>query len=218
MSGSRLVAVVLLAAAVAGACSGDQASSETTAPTDPPTTSATSTTTATTTTTVATSPTGVVTTGPPDGGSIAADVTAAAVESQEAYVYAVYHADAADAVARIELTHSVDGRARERALENLQMIIANGWEVRPNPSIPDSVSVESDAAEVSPDVWEVDLCLVGAGVVYAPATDGEPEIIVNEEVNATLSRVTMVSEDDRWKIDRGETIETRSGATTCAES
>ena len=185
------------------------APTSTTEPTTPPTTSAT-----TTTTTQAppstTAATAAVTSAPTTEEAIAA----AAIASGDAYLYAVYNPEAPDAVDRLRATST--GASLQLGLENYQSIVDNGWRVRPNPDVPDSTTVASPVQIIDVMTAEVTLCEVGSGVVYAPG--GNPDgsdLIINDRIEVSLLRVTMVLEDGVWKLSSGTTIEDLEAPAAC---
>ncbi len=58
-------------------------------------------------------------------------------------------------------------------LENVQTFVDNGWLARPNPDVPDTITIESDVTMIDDTTAELIACIVGAGEVYAPgASDG----------------------------------------------
>ena len=75
--------------------------------------------------------------------SVEEEIAAAAVEAREAYLYAVYNVDAPDALVRLEATHAPGGASLEIGLKNYRSIVDNGWKARPNPDVPDTITVES---------------------------------------------------------------------------
>ena len=141
-------------------------------------------------------------------------IAAAALASQDAYLYAVYNLDAPDAIDRLRATST--GASLELGLANYQSIVDNGWLVRPNPDVPDSTTVASPVDIVDSATAEVTLCIVGAGVVYAPgaAPDGS-DLVVNDLIEVLLQRVTMVFVDGVWKLSSGETIEELEAPEAC---
>jgi hypothetical protein len=223
-SSRRLHTAGLLIAATAmlAACSDDgDASDRTTAPSNRPpalatepsaTTTSTSSTTSTTTTTLA--PTTTV-----DQIAITKQAVAdAAVASREAYLYAVYNLDAPDALQRLEATAAAGSDSLALALDNIETLRTNGWRARPHPDIPDSLTVESevDLLDGPPATTaEVTVCVIGAGIVYEPAAapDGS-DTIVNDEITARRSRMTLVLENGSWKLSKGVGLGEWSG-TSC---
>lgn len=137
------------------------------------------------------------------------------IASRDAYLFAVYNLDAADAIDRLNSTHAAGSPSLALALENIQTLLDNGWLARPNPDVPDKVTIESDVTMLTDTTAELTACVVGAGEVYAPgAGDGGADLLVNGEIEAALNRVTMVLEDGRWKVQSGTNISTEAG-TAC---
>jgi hypothetical protein len=137
------------------------------------------------------------------------------IASRDAYLYAVYNLDAVDALDRLNSTHAAGGPSLALALDNIQTLVDNGWLARPNPDVPDTVTIESDVTMLNDTTAELTACVVGAGEVYAPgAGDGGADLLVNGEIEAALNRVTMVLEDGRWKLQSGTNISTEAG-TAC---
>ena len=221
--GAMATAIVILVAC-AGSDSSDEATENSTSTAPPatdvaatttipepnPTTTSTSSTTTTTTVEASTS-----TEAPPTSTEPAAPteelVTAGLIESREAYLYAVYNLDAPDAIERLNATHAAGSPSLDLALDNVQILADNGWLARPNPDVPDTITIESDVTMTDATSAEVTACVVGAGEVYAPATGENAEVIVNGEIEAALDRVTMVLEDGRWKLQEGTNLTTGSG-------
>lgn len=175
--------------------------------TSPTTTTSTTTSTSTTTTTEAPTTT---TSEPVDTTNDA--IADGLIASREAYLYAVYNLDAADAEDRLAATHAAGSPSLELALENVQTLVDNGWLARPNPDIPDTVTIESDVTMVDETTAELIACVVGAGEVYAPgANDDGSDQVVNGDIEAALNRVTMVLEDGQWKLREGTNLTSGSG-------
>lgn len=141
-------------------------------------------------------------------------IAAAAVASGDAYLYAVYNPTAPDAVERLRATST--GASLQLGLENYQSIVDNGWRVRPNPDVPDRTTVASPVQVIDATTAEVTLCEVGAGVVYAPGANSDgTDLIINDRIEVSLLRVTMVLEDGVWKLSSGTTIEDLEGPESC---
>lgn len=220
----RLVSTIaVVAVIVLAACNGsNDAAQTTTPPSDPSSTTelgsvttpsadqASTTTSAPAETTTAST---VESTTPVDATETA--VADGLIASRDAYLYAVYNLDAVDAVDRLNSTHAAGSPSLALALENIQTLVDNGWLARPNPDVPDTVTIESDVTMLNDTTAELTACVVGAGEVYAPgAGDGGADLLVNGEIEAALNRVTMVLEDGRWKLQSGTNISTEAG-TAC---
>jgi hypothetical protein len=222
-----IVALAAVAVLAASGCSGsDDSSSDTTAPTvasvpdTGPTTSfnvpqVTAATVPTTdpndTTTIA--PT---TSQPPVAGSVEEAVGAAAVAARAAYIYAVFNVGAPDALDPLRATHAAGGESLQIGLDNYQMLVDNGWLVRPNPEIEDLATVEGDFVVIDDITAELTLCTVGAATVYAPGGNADgSDLVINDEIGADRSRVTMVLQDGVWKLRNGKQLGKWIGETTC---
>jgi hypothetical protein len=184
------------------------APTSTTTSTTPPTTEPTTTTTEAPSGTTAATP--VPTTAPPTTeGAIAA----AAIESREAYLYAVYNVDAPDALARMRASST--GESLEKGLAIYQEFVDNGWRARSNPDVPSALTPESIRL-IDETTAEATVCEVSAGVVFAPGANADgSDLIVNDEISASRLRITLVLEAGTWKLSDGTTIESWSGATSC---
>jgi hypothetical protein len=158
------------------------------------------------------------TTAPPVAGSVEEAVANAAIETREAYLYAVYNVEAPDALDRLLASHLAGSTALDVGLENYQSIVDNGWRVRPNPVVPSSLTPESiELLDVT--TAEVVVCVVSAGVVFAPgaAADGG-DVIINNEIEAGRDRIVMVLDEGTWKLKEGTNLETWKGVTSCPAS
>ena len=229
-AGGLVAALVVLTAA----CSGSEEAGGTS--TSPPTTAATtavptSTAAAPTTTTTIASTTAISATTQPVPATTEAPTTTVApvastgrevgdalIEAREAYLYAVYNLDAPDAAQRLAATHAAGSPSLELAQDNVQTLVDNGWLARPNPEIPDTVTIESDVTMLDETTAELVVCIVGAGEVYDPgAADDGSDLVINGEIEAALDRVTMVLEDGRWKLREGTNLTTESGTACVVE-
>jgi len=221
-----IVTVLLL-----GACSSDDGaggdtttSSSSAADMSPSTTN----TVATTAITSSTTSTTTASTLPPNTTTTVDDVATtkqavanAAISAREAYLYAVYNLDAADALGRIDATMT-PGPSRDLTLANLEMLRRNGWRARPRVDVPDTIALEGEVQLVDgPPATraEVTVCTVSAGVIYEPgaAPDGS-DTVVNDEVVARRELRTMVLDGAVWKLYSGTNLGTWSGVTTCPDA
>ena len=146
-------------------------------------------------------------------------VAAAAVQSRQDYLYAVQNYDAPDALTVLGRTAAANSPAFQRGVDNMNNLRSNGWKVRPNPTVPSSLTVESDVDLLDgPPATRAELtvCEIGAGIVYEPnaAPDGS-DTIVNDEINARRSRVTMVLEGGSWRVYSGEELGSWNGQASC---
>ena len=192
----------------------------TTVTTEPEAASTTESTTTTeaTTTTVADTTTSVAPSTTAESSPAEEAVMAAAIESREAYLYAVYNVEAPDALDRLLASTTEGGASQEIGLENYQTIVDNGWVARPNPDVPDTITVESPVEFIDDTTAELTVCVVGAGVVLAPgAADDGSDIIVNDEIEAALNRITVVQVDGKWKLQTGTNLTLVKGEATCDE-
>jgi hypothetical protein len=101
----------------------------------------------------------------------------------------------------------------------MESLRSNGWRVRPNPEVPSALTVESEVTLLDgPPATKAELteCTVSAGVVYEPGSgpNGE-DTIVNDEIIASRSRITMVLEDGTWKLVSGQDLGDFPGQTSC---
>jgi hypothetical protein len=222
-----IVALAAAAVLAASGCSGsDDSSSDTTAPTvasvpdTGPTTSfnvpqVTAETVPTTTRPADTTAPPPTTAAPPVAGSVEEAVANAAIAARDAYLYAIYNVEAADAADRLRSTTT--GASLDIGLENYQALVDNGWRARPNPDVPDAITIESAVEVINDTTARLTICVVGAGVVYAPgaAEDGS-DVIINDEIEASLDRVTLVLVDSAWLLQTGTNITLTNGATSCA--
>lgn len=188
------------------------------AETDPSTTTSTTTSTApastsaTTASAVTATSESLETTTPSD---VEAEIEAAAIESREAYLYAVYNVDAPDALDRL-LTSTTDGGAsQERGLELYNNVVENGWRARPNPEVPNSTTIEQ-VSIIDDTTAEVTSCTVDAGVVFSPGAnpDGSDQI-VNDDIVAYRNLLEIVFVEGVWLVDMGVRVDTWEGATEC---
>jgi len=225
------VLVAALAVVLLG-CTGSESSSDTTvaipssdstaasqAPTTEraaTTTTSSSTTTSTTTTTATTEPPATTTTESVE--LTGEEVVDGLVASREAYLYAVYNLDAGDASDRLVATHAIGSPSLELALDNVKTLVDNGWLARPNPDIPDTITIESDVAMIDETTAGLIACVVGAGEVYAPgAGDDGSDLVINGEIEAALNQITMVLEEGQWKLQEGTNLSTESGTECVVE-
>jgi len=215
----RPASIVVLAAVLGlAACNGSNEGAKTPPSSDPSSVTeldavTTSSVDQTTTTTNESTATTVESTTPV--GPIETAVVDGLIASRDAYLYAVYNLDAADAIDRLNSTHAAGSPSLVLALENVQTLVDNEWLARPNPDVPDTVTIESEVTLLDDTTAELTACIVGAGEVYAPgAGDGGADLLVNGEIEAALNRVTMVLEDGRWKLQSGTNISTEAG-TAC---
>jgi hypothetical protein len=148
-----------------------------------------------------------------------AAVAAAAVQSRLDYLYAVQNYDAPDAMAVLSSHVAANSPALQLGIQNMETLRSHGWRVRPNPDVPSSLTVESDVTLLDgPPATKAELtvCEVSAGIVYEPSSgpNGE-DTIVNDEINSSRSRITMVLEDGAWKLVSGEDLGTFDGQSSC---
>jgi hypothetical protein len=224
----RVAALLLAGAVVAAGCSdgGDAsditattaAGETTTVTTEPPATTTVSTvppTTVSTTTTSTSAPTTTV-------DEIAATeraVAKAAVQSRKDYLYAVRHYNAPNVLRVLRRTHAAESPSLELALDNMETLRSNGWRARPDPGVPSTLTPEGEVELLDgPPATRAELtvCVIDSGVVYEPggAPDGS-DAIVNDEIVARRSRITMVLEDGAWKLFEGTALGEWVGETVC---
>jgi hypothetical protein len=220
-----LAAVLLLTALVpfVGCSDDDGAGASTSSATAPPeTTTPTRAPTSTSTTARTTEAPTTIEAPPTTVDPIAATktaVAAAAVQSRLDYLYAVQNYDAPDALAVLSSHVAANSPALQVGIQNMETLRSHGWRVRPNPDVPSSLTVESDVTLLDgPPATKAELtvCEVSAGIVYEPASgpNGE-DTIVNDEINSSRSRITMVLEDGAWKLVSGQDLGTFNGQSSC---
>ena len=226
-TGARLLVGLLAGIATLSACNSGGTSSTTTVTSSPTTatstrtatsTSTSSTTTAPSTTEQTTTTTAPTTTVDPVAATKAA-VAAAIPQTRVAYNYAVTNYDAPDALDVLAQSVVRDSPSWNLTVSNMDTLRSNGWLVRSNPDAPDESHVEGDVDLVDgPPATraEATICTISSGVVYKPgaAPDGS-DLIVNDEVNARRSRVTMVLQDGSWKIEQGTGLGSWEGSAEC---
>jgi hypothetical protein len=151
-----------------------------------------------------------------------AAVGAAAVQSRQDYLYAVQNYDAPDALTVLGRSTAANSPSFQQTVDNIENLRSNGWRVKPNPDVPSVLTVESDVTLLDgPPATRAELtvCIIGAGIVYEPGTgvDGT-DSIVNDEINARRTLVTMILEDGAWKLYSGDPIGSWNGQSSCPEA
>jgi hypothetical protein len=146
-------------------------------------------------------------------------VAQAAVQSRHNYLYAVRNYDRPNALRRLARTTVRDSPSWDLTLQNMETLRSNGWRSRENPDVPSTLTVEGDPELLDgPPATRAELtvCVIDSGVVYEPggAPDGS-DTIVNDEIIASRSRITMMLDDGAWKLFEGTELGTWNGRTTC---
>jgi hypothetical protein len=217
---TRMICVLLAASSLlVVSCGDDDDAPTSTSSATPSTSTSPPSTTSTTTPATSSTSTEAPTTTVDEIAATKAAVAAAAVQSRLDYLYAVQNYDAPDAVDVLSSHLAADSPALQLGLDNMESLRANGWRVRPNPDVPSALTVESEVTLLDgPPATKAELtvCEVSAGVIYEPGSgpNGE-DTIVNDEINSTRSRISMVLEAGIWKLVGGQNIGTFNGQSTC---
>jgi hypothetical protein len=148
-----------------------------------------------------------------------AAVVAAVVQARQDYLYATMNYDAPDALTVFGKTTAPDSPSYQLGVANINELQSHGWRVRLNPEVPSVTTVESDVTLLDgPPATkaEVTVCTIDSPVVYEPggAPDGS-DTVVNDEVTAFRTRVTLVMQDGAWKVYEGTGIGKWPGSTSC---
>jgi hypothetical protein len=148
-----------------------------------------------------------------------AAVAAAIVQSRQDYLYAVGNYDAPDALEVLARTWSEGGPSWNLVTSTMQSMQASGYRLRPNPAVPDASTVEGEVTLLDgPPATraEVQVCTVSSDVVFKPggAPDGT-DLIVNDDVVARRTRVSVVFQDGAWKAYEGTILGSWEGEQTC---
>jgi hypothetical protein len=151
-----------------------------------------------------------------------AAVAAAIVRGRQNYQYALQNYDAPDALDVLARTTAANSPSWELTLQNMDTLRTNGWRSRPNPAVPSVAVVEGDVElQDGPPATraEVTVCSIDSDTLFEPAgaPDGS-DTIVNDEVIARRTRVTLVLEDGAWKAYEGTVLASWTGETTCPAS
>jgi hypothetical protein len=219
----RVLGALLAAASMlVVSCGGDDDTPVPTSTANPSTSTSASTTTSSTVPATSVDTTAAPTTTVDEIAATKAAVADAAVQGRLDYLYAVQNYDAPDAVAVLSSHLAAGSPALQLGLDNLETLRSNGWRVRPNPDVPSVLTVQSEVSLLDgPPATRAELtvCTVSAGVIYEPGSgpNGE-DTIVNDEINSSLDRITMVFEDGAWRLVSGQNVGDFKGASSCAPS
>jgi hypothetical protein len=148
-----------------------------------------------------------------------AAVAAAVAQARQDYLYATMNYDAPDALTVFGQTTAPDSPSYQLGIANINELQSHGWRVRLNPDVPSVTTVEGDVTLLDgPPATkaEVTVCTIDSPVVYEPggAPDGS-DTVVNDEITAFRTRVTVVMQDGVWKVYEGTGIGKWPGSTSC---
>ncbi|MDQ3544841.1 MAG: hypothetical protein M3431_13395 [Actinomycetota bacterium] len=153
---------------------------------------------------------------------VAADtaaVTAAAIAARTARMDALLAPDDADVIATLDDLYVADGAAREEIDTRVQHLLDEGYRVRPNPDVPDSLTVESVSLLDGPPATTADVtaCVVESAITYEPAApeSSEPEQVVDDSFRAFRTVYSLVNEGGIWQVDTASFVEEWPGETAC---
>lgn len=153
-------------------------------------------------------------------GPEAMDVVNALYEARELLVVAQMNPDADGLDARLDATYARSGQARGLIEALRDEFRGSGLRVYPNPDAQWTLEVQSIAFFDEPyPHTQVTACYVDTLVLYEPggAPDGS-DVIVNDEMIATLAEFTLVPEEGRWQLWHNRRIATEmQGVNTCAQ-
>jgi hypothetical protein len=146
-------------------------------------------------------------------------IAAAIVQSRQDYIYAVTNYDAPDALEVLARTTVLNSPSYKRGVENMETLRSNGWKIRLNTDVSDSLTVEGDVTLLDgPPATkaEVTVCGIDTLIVYEPNSgpNGE-DAIINDAIQARRNRSLLVLEDGVWKLRSGENLGTWDGVTSC---
>lgn len=182
----------------------DEWPGETTCPAPPPTTTAPPTTTPPTTI-----------------DPVAAEealVTEAAVGARRSRLDSLINLDDPTAFAALETYYVLEGPAYAEILRSLSDLRNEGWRVRANEEVADSLTVEEVSFEAGSSRIRAELvvCIVDTGIVYEPASapDGS-DTIVDDSVGAFRTRYIMALDSETWKLVDYFGISEWEGETSC---
>jgi len=153
---------------------------------------------------------------------VAADtaaVTAAAIAARTARMDALLAPDDADVIATLDDLYVADGAAREEIDTRVQHLLDEGYRVRPNPDVPDSLTVESVSLLDGPPATRANVaaCVVESAITYEPAApeSSEPEQVVDDSYRAFRTVYSLVNEGSIWRVDTASFVEEWPGETAC---
>ena len=209
-------APLLIILALAACASGSEDAGSTTAGTavsvitpapDPPDTT-------TTTTTTSTTPPTPTTTQAPTTTLEPITQIEAAVKQAYLDLDAAYLAAAGDPANR-ELREAYRAAYAPDSFEGqasfLDELLTNGTRLRINPDVPRSVSFPSPIDPLSASEIAIEICEVDSDVIYMPATDTQPEVIIDDRVVTRLARSVFVQRAERWVLESGELLDRWEG-------
>ena len=148
-------------------------------------------------------------------------VAAVTVAARAARLDALVDPDDPAAAAALDGLYTAGGAAREEIDARIAALGDEGYRMRPNPEVADSLVVEDVVLVDGPPATraEVTACVVDSVVTYQPATaDSTPqasEVVVSDDVRAFRTVYMLVNEAGTWKVDTAAFVEDWPGETTC---
>ena len=139
-------------------------------------------------------------------------------EIQAVRLNAYNNLDAPGNVEALDAVYTADGLARQVVESDLETLRSEGWRLRPNPEIPNSLTIEQIWLLDGPPSTRADVqaCVVDPAILYEPGgAPGGGDAIVNDEV--VVGRVVehLVFVDGAWRLDEVEVIDEWRGVTSC---
>jgi hypothetical protein len=147
-----------------------------------------------------------------------AAVSEAAVQARMARFNALVNLDDPTTAESLDAYYVADGSALTEVLLGMQDLRDNGWRLRVNPNVEESLAVESVSFDdpAAPTRAELVVCIVDTGVIYEPGGGPEGEdVIVDDAVVARRSVYEMVRDHDAWKLREVVRGDSWDGITEC---
>jgi hypothetical protein len=169
-----------------------------------------------TTTTTTTTPAPTTTLDPLAVEEVA--VTEAARQARLARLNVLVNPGDAAAVAALDQYYVAGSPARAEVDGSLMDLETEGWAVRPNPDVPEALTVEEITFDGHTNAALV-VCIIDSGIVYEPGAgpDGG-DAIVNDIIYAYRSEYLMSKVDGSWKLVDVIGVEEWQGVTECPAS
>jgi hypothetical protein len=147
-----------------------------------------------------------------------AAVTEAAKQARLARLNALVNPDDPTAIAALDNYYVAGSPARAEVDGSLVDLENEGWQVRPHPTVPESVTVEGISFD-RPGEATVLVCIIDSGIVYEPgAAPDAGDAVVNDVVYAYRSEFLMTKVDGSWKLVNVTGIDEWQGVTACPAS
>jgi hypothetical protein len=147
-----------------------------------------------------------------------AAVSEAAEQARMARSNAFINLDDPTAIDALGLYYVLDGSALAEVHLGIQDLVEGGWRVRPNPTVPETLTVEDVTFDnpSAPTGAELVVCIVDSAVIYEPGTgpDGG-DVIVDDSVVARRSVYEMTKDGDAWKLREVVRGESWDGLVEC---